>query len=98
MFVDGADFPWELLLNVVFYLDFEDFVNLKATRRELFRALGSEGLCREIVKVPARKPQCRDDEHCVAYRIHTEMHSVRQRGRSRTPEDDQLHGGSGPNL
>lgn len=51
MFADGASLPWELLLNVVFYLDFEDFVNFKATRRQLLRALRTEGLCREIVKV-----------------------------------------------
>lgn len=51
MFADGAEFPWELLLNVVSHLDFEDFVNLKATRGQLLRALRSEGICRDIVKV-----------------------------------------------
>lgn len=51
MFADGAEFPWELLLNVVSHLDFEDFVNLKVTRRHLLWALRSEEICREIVKV-----------------------------------------------
>lgn len=65
MFADGADFPWELLLNVVFYLGFEDFVNLKATRLQLLRALRSEGLCREIVKVAARNPPPLRNQRCL---------------------------------
>ena len=56
MFADGAEFPWELLLNVVSHLGFEDFVNLKVTRLHLLRALRNEGLCRNIVKVATCKP------------------------------------------
>lgn len=53
MFAGSAHMPWELLINVVSYLPFEDFVNFKASRRHILRALRNEALCREIVKVHA---------------------------------------------
>lgn len=66
MFAGGADLPWELLINVVSYLNFEDFVNFKATRRRLLRALRTEGLCREIVKVAACNPPSKiRNLHCL---------------------------------
>ena len=43
--------PLELLLNVVLYLNFEDFVNLSNTQRELSSLLCGENTCQEVVKV-----------------------------------------------
>ena len=45
--------PLELLLNVVSYLNFEDFVNLSNAQRELASLLGGESTCHEVVKVSA---------------------------------------------
>lgn len=43
--------PLELLLNVISHLNFEDFVNLTNTQKQLTSLLGSEATCREVVKV-----------------------------------------------
>ena len=43
--------PLELLLNVVSYLNFEDFVSLSNTQRELASLLCGENTCQEVVKV-----------------------------------------------
>ncbi|SLM36063.1 F-box domain [Lasallia pustulata] len=42
--------PLELLLNVVSYLNFEDFVNLSNAQRELASLLGGESTCHKVVK------------------------------------------------
>lgn len=46
-----ATLPLELLINVVSFLNFEDFVNLKFTEKALWRILQNESIGREIVKV-----------------------------------------------
>lgn len=46
-----ATLPLELLINVVSFLNFEDFVNLKFTEKALWRILQNESISREIVKV-----------------------------------------------
>ena len=46
--------PFEILVNVASYLNFEDFVNLKLTRKELFETLHSERISREAVRVRNR--------------------------------------------
>lgn len=43
--------PLELLINVVSFLNFEDFVNLKSTEKSLWRILQNERISREIVQV-----------------------------------------------
>lgn len=45
-----ATLPLELLINVVSFLNFEDFVNLKSTEIALRRILQNESISREIVK------------------------------------------------
>lgn len=46
--------PLELLLSIVSYLNFEDYVNLGNAQRELGSLLGGESTCREVVKVSGR--------------------------------------------
>ena len=46
--------PFEILDNVASYLNLEDFVNLKVTRKELFETLHGERISREAVKVRNR--------------------------------------------
>lgn len=46
-----ATLPLELLINVVSFLNFEDFVNLKSSEKALWRILQDESISREIVKV-----------------------------------------------
>jgi hypothetical protein len=66
MLAGGEYLPWELLVTVVSYLNLEDFVNFKATRRHLVRALRKEAICREIVKVHARTlPRRIVHPHCL---------------------------------
>ena len=43
--------PLELLIKIVFYLNFRDFVSLQSVTKELLQALRSESISREIVKV-----------------------------------------------
>ena len=43
--------PYEILVKIASYLNLEDFVNLKWTRKELFGTLHSERISRETVKV-----------------------------------------------
>lgn len=43
--------PLEILINIVLYLNLEDFVNLKWTGKELFETLHGERLSRETVGV-----------------------------------------------
>ena len=43
--------PFEILVNVVSYLNLEDFVNLKCSKKELFEILNSERISRAAVKV-----------------------------------------------
>lgn len=46
-----ATLPLELLINVVSFLNLEDFVNLKSTEKTLWRTLQNESISREIVQV-----------------------------------------------
>lgn len=46
-----ATLPLELLINLVSFLNFEDFVNLKSSEKALWRILQDESISREIVKV-----------------------------------------------
>ena len=46
-----AALPFEILVNVASFLNLEDFVNLKLTRKELFETLHSESISRKAVKV-----------------------------------------------
>lgn len=46
-----ATLPLELLINVVSFLNFQDFVNLKNTGKGLWRILQDESISRGIVKV-----------------------------------------------
>lgn len=46
-----ATLPLELLINVVSFLNLEDFVNLKNSSEELGRILHNESISREAVKV-----------------------------------------------
>lgn len=43
--------PLELLINVVSFLNLEDFVNLKSTEKTLWETLQNESISREIVQV-----------------------------------------------
>lgn len=46
-----ASLPLELLINVVSFLNLEDFVNLKSSEKPLWRNLQNESISRDIVKV-----------------------------------------------
>lgn len=46
-----TELPLEILINVVSYLNLEDFVNLKWTGKELFETLHGERISREAARV-----------------------------------------------
>ena len=54
MYCSITALPFEILVNVTSYLNLEDFVNLKWTRKELFETLHDERISRETVRVRKR--------------------------------------------